>query len=71
MTANYTSSKGLKLEKARGVYADLYYMVEEVQYRIECRDNIITFYRGNNGKFVVSKIAGNTRRKILQSFFIR
>lgn len=69
MTSTYANSKGATLEKARGVHADLYYMVDGIQYRIDCRDNEITLFKAKNGIFEEYTINRNTRRRILQSFF--
>ena len=44
-----TMQRGRQLTYARGVYADLYFICEGLQYRISCRDNMTSLYKKDEG----------------------
>ena len=64
--------RGRKLTYARGVYADLYFICEDIQYRISCRDNRTSLYEKNSQAKVFHNIyiRGNKdAKRILTNMF--
>lgn len=64
--------RGRNLTYARGVYADLYFICEDLQYRISCRDNRTSLYEKNSQAKVFHNIyiRGNKdAKRILTNMF--
>lgn len=64
--------RGRKLTYARGVYADFYFICENTQYRISCRDNQTSLYKKDEERdfFHIESIRGHEDAKgILTNLF--
>ena len=66
------TQRGRNLTYARGVYADFYFICENVQYRIICRDSLTSLYKKDSEKnqFHFVKISShNNAKSILSNLF--
>ena len=66
------TQRGRNLTYARGVYADFYFICENVQYRIICRDSLTSLYKKDSEKnqFHFVKISShNNAKSILANLF--
>ena len=63
---------GRSLSYARGLYADFFFLCEDTQYRISCRDNFTSLYKYDieAKSFRIESIRNHVNKKsVLSQFF--
>lgn len=65
----YATGEGRQLKSTGRIYADLYFELDGIQYKIACKGHNVSFLQGQNGKFKEIIIDESNRKEVLQSFF--
>lgn len=65
----YASADGRKLVPTDSVFADLYYELDDVQYKIGCKGFDTSFFQEQEGKLKKVSVSLDNGKKVLESFF--